>query len=98
MVQKVIEEVADDADEVFDPLFGAQFKLTRQCVRPRNNSIRCSTGFNYDLQKRSKTSFKVDNMIGLADVILVGTNKGRCTKLGDLCGAHCFQGFCVKAS
>lgn len=55
-------------------------------------------GYGNDLQERSKTAFKVDNMIRLANVNLVRTHKGRCAKLGNLCSTPCFQGFYVKAS
>lgn len=39
MVQKVVEEIADDADEVVDLFLRVEFELTRQCERSRLESV-----------------------------------------------------------
>ena len=39
MVQKIVEEVANDADKVVDLLLGVQLKLSREFVGSRNESV-----------------------------------------------------------
>lgn len=39
MVQKVVEKVSNDADEVPDLLLGVQLKLTGKCMRSRDESV-----------------------------------------------------------
>ena len=39
MMQKIVEKVADDANEVLDPIFGRQFELRGKCVRSRMESV-----------------------------------------------------------
>ena len=51
MVQKVIEEVADYADEVIDLLLGVEFKLSRKSVSSEKESARWPKVRCIDLQK-----------------------------------------------
>ena len=39
MMQKIVEKVADNANEVFDPIFRMQFELRGKCVRSGTESV-----------------------------------------------------------